>query len=477
MMIPRTVHRFSRSASSLEITNTFLLFDHTSKKRPQAPVHPLLSFASHNTSFSRFFSSNKRRGPPTLANRPLAQKQQQREEQGGTINRRLDVAIVGAPNAGKSQLLNALTNSQVAAVSRKRHTTRNDILGTRTVDDTQLVFVDTPGYLRSKSARKERLVRDLTAAAGAEIDTADYTLLVIDSAKRIDEALKEAFVLLMLRAVNSKGRLDDSFLDLVGTNNREESADVEDVIIREKFAIVLNKVDLVNPKKKLLEIAAEIGELGDACVRFSGNTPAPEILMRFNKESENKEGEEQNLLQDDDDQLTEEELHNLAIQSPTIFYISALKNDGIDDILNHLLTLATPCDETQIIPPDQITTMSPIERVEEVLREKIYRCLHREVPHKVKQVNKSFRKVKDPSTGQRAIIIDHELVVRTKSHQRLVRGRADATLRRIKDTAQRDLERLFDCPVLLNLHVRHTKAQHDMPLDASSLGVQEFNMW
>ena len=59
--------------------------------------------------------------------------------------KRLDVAIVGMPNAGKSQLLNVLTQTTVAAVSRKRHTTREGILGARTIflDDsaTQLLFV------------------------------------------------------------------------------------------------------------------------------------------------------------------------------------------------------------------------------------------------------------------------------------------------------------------------------------------------
>ena len=122
--------------------------------------------------------------------------------------RRLDVAIVGLPNAGKSQLLNMLTQSNIAAVSRKRHTTREGILGARTVDDTQIVFVDTPGFLRVSSAKQEGLVRDLTATAMSEMKDVDYTMVVIDAAKKLTDDVKEALVNLMLKALRAGGRIE-----------------------------------------------------------------------------------------------------------------------------------------------------------------------------------------------------------------------------------------------------------------------------
>ena len=172
---------------------------------------------------------------------------------------RLDVAIVGAPNAGKSQLLNALCGSTVAAVSRKRHTTRNGILGARTVNnEQQLVFVDTPGFMRYKSARKEGLTRELMTSAESEMTDVDYTLVVIDSARKLDDDLKESLVTLMLKAAASQGRIeatagleDDDEDSVVDSEGRAEDEDeVRQEVVREKFAIVLNKVDLVEPKEK-----------------------------------------------------------------------------------------------------------------------------------------------------------------------------------------------------------------------------------
>ena len=178
------------------------------------------------------------------------------------IKKRLDVAIVGAPNAGKSQLLNVLVQSPVSAVSRKRHTTRSGLLGARTVNETQLLFIDTPGFLKLETAKQEGLFKDLVKLASRELDRADYTLLVIDAARKLDTSLKEALVYLMLRAHHSQGR--DEPLEL------QESP--TDVIIRDKFAIVLNKVDLVEPKEKLLDISTELAELAEACVRYPWDT-------------------------------------------------------------------------------------------------------------------------------------------------------------------------------------------------------------
>lgn len=89
-----------------------------------------------------------------------------------TTRKRLDVAIVGLPNAGKSQLLNSLVGTKVAAVSRKRHTTRSGILAARTIENTQIVFVDTPGFMHHASTAREG-VRQLAAHASSEMDEVD----------------------------------------------------------------------------------------------------------------------------------------------------------------------------------------------------------------------------------------------------------------------------------------------------------------
>lgn len=322
--------------------------------------------------------------------------------------------------------MNVLTQSNVAAVSRKRHTTRDGILGARTVNDTQIVFVDTPGFLRHKSAKQEGLVRDLVVTAMSEMQDVDYTLLVIDAARKLTDDLKEALVSLMLMALCPGGRME-------GNGERVKAP------VGETFAIVLNKVDLVKPKSKLLEISDEIGNLAEECIKYSEN-----------------EGDDNTEPKEIDPQI-------LVDRFPPIFYVSALHDDGVDDIWNHLMEKATPSEEWAL-PAGEVTLMSPVERVEEVLREKIYRCLHREVPYQVQQVNRTFQMINGRYEGERVLRVDQDLVVRTKSHHKLVMGTGGKTLRRIQQAAKLDLERMFECPVMLHLQVKLTKSKHSQKL-------------
>src|ERR687887_2335358 len=93
------------------------------------------------------------------------------------------VALVGAPNAGKSTLLNAMVGAKVSIVSPKVQTTRGRVLGILVRGASQLVFVDTPGIF----APKRRLERAMVAAAWAGVEDADVIVLLVDAARGIDE--------------------------------------------------------------------------------------------------------------------------------------------------------------------------------------------------------------------------------------------------------------------------------------------------
>ncbi len=86
------------------------------------------------------------------------------------------VAILGAPNAGKSTLVNALVGQKVAIVSPKAQTTRTRLLGVAMQDDTQLLLVDTPGIFDPK----RRFDRAMVAAAWGGTEGADVLALVVD---------------------------------------------------------------------------------------------------------------------------------------------------------------------------------------------------------------------------------------------------------------------------------------------------------
>ncbi|AIT06841.1 GTPase Era [Sphingomonas taxi] len=104
------------------------------------------------------------------------------------------VAVVGAPNAGKSTLVNALVGQKVAIVSPKAQTTRTKLLGVAIQDEAQILLVDTPGIFEPQ----RRLDRAMVAAAWTGTEGADLIALVVDGkggiggkVERIAEALKD----------------------------------------------------------------------------------------------------------------------------------------------------------------------------------------------------------------------------------------------------------------------------------------------
>lgn len=133
------------------------------------------------------------------------------------------VALIGAPNAGKSTLINALVGSKVSIVSRKVQTTRTQIRGIVMRGAAQIIFVDTPGIFRPK----RRLDRAMVTSAWGGAGDADAVCLLVDARKGIDE--ETAAILEKLPEVK-----------------------------RTKF-LVLNKVDLVD-RQQLLGLAKELND-------------------------------------------------------------------------------------------------------------------------------------------------------------------------------------------------------------------------
>jgi len=140
------------------------------------------------------------------------------------------VALVGAPNAGKSTLLNALIGAKVSIVSRKAQTTRAAVRGILVEGPTQIVFVDTPGLF----APKRRLDRAMVAAAWGAAGDADALALLIDARQELLAAGRSGEI----------GEATQAILKTLGDHRGP------------KF-LVLNKIDLVE-RPKLLALAERI---------------------------------------------------------------------------------------------------------------------------------------------------------------------------------------------------------------------------
>jgi GTPase len=92
------------------------------------------------------------------------------------------VAVAGRPNVGKSTLVNALTGTKVAIVSDKPHTTRHQIRGVRTTDDSQLILVDLPGWQKPIDTLTERMQGRVDETIASDVDV---VMLVVSARERI----------------------------------------------------------------------------------------------------------------------------------------------------------------------------------------------------------------------------------------------------------------------------------------------------
>ncbi len=145
------------------------------------------------------------------------------------------IAVIGAPNAGKSTLVNALVGAKISIVTQKVQTTRARVRGIITEGAAQLVFIDTPGIF----IPKRRLDRAMVAAAWEGLDGADITLVMIDAPAYLAGANE--------KGAAGKSRADaDRIIEGLKQANR-------------KAALVLNKIDdLAIPN--LLKLAQDLNE-------------------------------------------------------------------------------------------------------------------------------------------------------------------------------------------------------------------------
>ncbi|HPC29858.1 MAG TPA: GTPase Era [bacterium] len=129
------------------------------------------------------------------------------------------VAIIGKPNVGKSTILNAITGSKISIVSKHPATTRFRIIGVKTTDSYQIVFVDTPGIEKTRNRLGEIMQNNITAA----IEDADIIVIVLD-ATHIDSE-------------------DERIIQQINTKIRNK-----------KIIVALNKIDRVKPRTEVLSI-------------------------------------------------------------------------------------------------------------------------------------------------------------------------------------------------------------------------------
>ena len=347
------------------------------------------------------------------------------------MEKRLDVAILGPPNAGKSVLINTLVKTKLAATSRKRHTTRREILGVFNHRNVQLAFYDTPGYL-SRSESNTSDVKVLRSFSLSTVRKADVVLLVMDAARDLSPTQKDSFAEMVRVAI--------------------DNAEIEVIL-------VLNKVDLVVPKPRLLDTTRQLVSL------VNGVKLGPDGADR-------------------------------AQLDTTTFMISALQNDGVIDLKNYLISLARP--REWLVPKGQGPTLLSLEeRVEQIVLEMLLDHTHEEIPYiadieciSIKgstvgenSLNNNNNKnnssssnnnnynssssnkndnnsIGDSNTaGKRSLRIDVNIWVDTGAQERIIVGQQGRTLVKIRAAAVDALEKILDRRVILFLWAKRRSGQ------------------
>ncbi len=144
------------------------------------------------------------------------------------------ITIIGRPNVGKSSLMNKLLGQKVAIVSNKPQTTRTKIMGIYTKAETQLVFIDTPGFHKPRN----ELDRNMNKAVGDGMADVEAAVLVVEAVTKFK---------------TEDGAIPPAELELIKELKKRKL----------KAVLVINKIDLLQQKEELLKIIIRYNELLD----------------------------------------------------------------------------------------------------------------------------------------------------------------------------------------------------------------------
>jgi GTPase len=282
------------------------------------------------------------------------------------------VCILGRPNAGKSTLLNALVGEKLAIISPKPQTTRNRIQGIVNLpeqkgrDGAQIVLLDTPGVHKPDSSLGRKMMVEVREA----LEGCDLVLVIMDVTHRLDPR-------------------DQFALDLVKQS-------------KTKAFLILNKIDLIGEKSKLLPMIEEYRKL-------------------YNFEE--------------------------------VVPISALKKKGLDTLLD-LIVRILPAGPAYF-PEDQVTDQPARFMAAEIIREQVLLHTKEEIPYATTVIVEAFD---ESSTLTR---IAATIYCERDGQKAILIGRAGQMLKKIGTAARVQIERMLATRVFLELFVKVQPAWRD----------------
>lgn len=343
----------------------------------------------------------------------------------------LKVAVIGAPNAGKSTLSNQLLGRKLFAVSKKVHTTRSRATGVLTEDDTQIILLDTPGLTTPFKVKRHQLERSLLVDPWNTVKEADLVVVLVD--------------------VSDKwmcSRLDFEVLKCLAQHPEIPAI------------LVLNKVDLVKAKDRMLDITADLtcGVVNGRKIKVRPVIKPPWAEKKHERTSEPPPEEvdaEPEVTNEESSTLSKEQLRALGTQRgwphfKDVFMLSSLDKEDVATLKSYFLVKAKP-GEWQY-HSEVLTDQSPEQICTNIIREKLLEYLPQEVPYSVSQCIELWHEAEN---GELDISV--RLYAKKETHMSMVIGTAGQMVARMAREVSEDLSRIFLTEVRLKLSVKLKK--------------------
>uniref|UniRef100_A0A8D0L488 GTPase Era, mitochondrial n=1 Tax=Sphenodon punctatus TaxID=8508 RepID=A0A8D0L488_SPHPU len=316
----------------------------------------------------------------------------------------LRIAIIGAPNAGKSTLSNKLLGRKVFAVSKKVHTTRCSAQGIITDQDTQLVGI-LPLTVVFLSSR-HNLEKSVVADPWQSMKRADLVVVLVD--------VSESF---------TRNRLHSQVLKCLSQFSQIPSI------------LVLNKVDLLKGKTLLLDLVVKLTE---------GMVNGKKLEVRSKLSSRSDTPKSSNPLRDSE--APDSRIGWAHFRE--IFMLAAVNEEEVEMLKTYLLMQAKP--GPWEFHSEVLTNQSPQEICNNIIREKLLEYLPLEVPYTVLQGG-----LWEGPGGE--LVILQNLLVKKESHMKMLIGPKGEVINQIVQEAGQDLMNAFLCDVQLKLCVKLKK--------------------
>jgi len=286
------------------------------------------------------------------------------------------IAVVGRPNVGKSTLVNAVVGRKVSIVTSRPQTTRQRVIGVATGEHAQLLFVDTPGMHRRE---RNALNKIMNQSAQASLADADVVLVVVEAGRWTEE--------------------DEDVLERAQGSGRP-------------VMLVLNKIDRIQPRERILPLLQEADTKGD----FAAVVP-----------------------------------------------VSAERGENIDRLWT-LLEHAVP-EGPALYPPEQWSNRDERFHIAEIVREKLMRRLREELPYGLAV---EIERLAESEQGR--LEVSAVVWVEREAHKAIVIGKGGEMLKAAGQAARLELKARFNRPVHLEIWVKVHEHWTDRAADLRRLG-------